>query len=174
MATFSLPHPRKKDKSAAKNSVGKLINATLGTLRYVERNEHRGFDYAELVRPIEKHVDVVEASGHPFGAILLLCENARYAEPLLRSGNHDVVLLVTSAYHMRRAQLVLSRLGLSVIPDAVRAEEPVIPFFQAGATPTWPGVRFTNSVTSFNRACTTGPAFIDDETRRTHAHSATR
>lgn len=43
---------------------------TLGRLRYVERNEHKGFDYAELVRQLEKHFDVVEVFGHPFGAIL--------------------------------------------------------------------------------------------------------
>ncbi|SAK63921.1 YdcF family protein [Caballeronia ptereochthonis] len=55
-------------------------------------------------------------------------ENARYVEPLLRSGNYDVVLLVTSAYHMRRAQLAFNRLGLRVIPDAARADKPVISF----------------------------------------------
>jgi cyclopropane fatty-acyl-phospholipid synthase-like methyltransferase len=57
-------------KTAEKYSVGELINATLGRLRYIERNEHKGFDYAELVRQLEKYFDVVEVSGHPFGALL--------------------------------------------------------------------------------------------------------
>lgn len=89
---------------------------------------HRGRSDAEVYTP------EIEALGVSAADLILeqrsrtTYENARYVEPLLRSGNYDVVLLVTSAYHMRRAQLAFSRLGLSVIPDAARDDKPVISF----------------------------------------------
>jgi uncharacterized SAM-binding protein YcdF (DUF218 family) len=49
-------------------------------------------------------------------------ENAKFVEPLLRSGRYDVIVLVTSAYHMRRARLAFDRLGFNVISDAAPAD----------------------------------------------------
>jgi uncharacterized SAM-binding protein YcdF (DUF218 family) len=57
-------------------------------------------------------------------------QNVKYVEPLLVAGRYDVVVLVTSAYHMRRAKYAFDRVGFHVIPDpatADRAEFSVIP-----------------------------------------------
>ncbi|VXA95611.1 conserved hypothetical protein [Burkholderia sp. 8Y] len=57
-------------------------------------------------------------------------ENAKLVAPLLQSGHYDVVVLVTSTYHMRRAKLAFNRLGFDVEPDAApadRAEFSVVP-----------------------------------------------
>jgi 2-polyprenyl-3-methyl-5-hydroxy-6-metoxy-1,4-benzoquinol methylase len=52
-------------KDAKPYSWSELVHATLGRMEGVERNEHKGFDYAQLVRQIGRHFDVVEVSGHP-------------------------------------------------------------------------------------------------------------
>ncbi|WP_244817778.1 YdcF family protein [Caballeronia sp. Lep1P3] len=57
-------------------------------------------------------------------------ENAKFVEPLLQGGHYDAVVLVTSAYHMRRAKIAFDRLGFDVIPDAApadRAEFSLVP-----------------------------------------------
>ncbi len=45
-------------------------------------------------------------------------ENGAKTLPLLQARGIRRILLVTSAYHMRRAQAVFERLGLEVIPAA--------------------------------------------------------
>jgi len=51
-------------------------------------------------------------------------ENARFVKPLLHDGRYDVVVLVTSSYHMRRAKLIFNHLGMDVIAEAARADGP--------------------------------------------------
>lgn len=46
-------------------SWAELFNASIGRLHRVERNDHKGFDYAELVRQISKHFSIVSVSGLP-------------------------------------------------------------------------------------------------------------
>jgi hypothetical protein len=48
-------------------SPAELCNAALGRLHKVPRREHKGFDYAALVREVEKYFDIVSVSGHPLG-----------------------------------------------------------------------------------------------------------
>lgn len=52
-------------KDAHAYSFSEVVNATLGRMHRVARNEHKGFDYAALTRQISKHFDVVSVSGHP-------------------------------------------------------------------------------------------------------------
>ena len=54
-------------KDAHAYTAGELVNATLGRMERVERDEHKGFDYAAMVQAIDKHFDVISVSGHPFG-----------------------------------------------------------------------------------------------------------
>ncbi len=35
-------------------------------MNLVERNDHKGFDYDDMIRMIARHFDVVEVSGYPF------------------------------------------------------------------------------------------------------------
>jgi cyclopropane fatty-acyl-phospholipid synthase-like methyltransferase len=43
-----------------------LCFATFGKLHKVERREHKGFDYDELIRLIADRFEIIEVSGHPF------------------------------------------------------------------------------------------------------------
>jgi uncharacterized SAM-binding protein YcdF (DUF218 family) len=52
-------------------------------------------------------------------------ENAKYVEPLLHIGHYDAIVLVTSAYHMRRSMIAFERLGLKIIPDPADADRAV-------------------------------------------------
>jgi uncharacterized SAM-binding protein YcdF (DUF218 family) len=49
-------------------------------------------------------------------------ENASYVKPILHDGRYDSVVLVTSSYHMRRAELVFNHLGMNVTPESARAD----------------------------------------------------
>ena len=42
-----------------------LINATLGRMDRVARDQHKGFDFNALVQQLSKHFKVLEVSGHP-------------------------------------------------------------------------------------------------------------
>lgn len=53
-------------------------------------------------------------------------ENAKYVKPLLQKGRYDCVVLITSSYHMRRADLTFNRLGIEVRPDAAYADAAVL------------------------------------------------
>lgn len=62
-------------KHVAKAAIGssqpytarELFYATLGDLTQVERNEHKGFDYAQLVAQMARHFDIVRVEPIPFG-----------------------------------------------------------------------------------------------------------
>ena len=56
-------------KDAHAYSLSEVVNATLGRMHRVKRNEHKGFDYAALTRQIGKHFDVVSVSGHPLALL---------------------------------------------------------------------------------------------------------
>jgi hypothetical protein len=43
-----------------------IWGALTGRMDLVERNDHKGFDYDDMVRRIGNHFDVVEVSGYPF------------------------------------------------------------------------------------------------------------
>jgi uncharacterized SAM-binding protein YcdF (DUF218 family) len=49
-------------------------------------------------------------------------ENAKFTSPLLKEGQFDSVVLVTSAYHMRRAQLNFDRFGIHTIAAPAHAD----------------------------------------------------
>ncbi|HEV8128086.1 MAG TPA: class I SAM-dependent methyltransferase [Candidatus Eisenbacteria bacterium] len=40
--------------------------ALIGRMNLVERNDHKGFDYDDMVRQIGRYFDVLEVSGYPF------------------------------------------------------------------------------------------------------------
>jgi len=46
-----------------------IVAAAFGRMDRVERSEHKGFDYAQLVRQIERYFDVVRVCGLPFGLL---------------------------------------------------------------------------------------------------------
>lgn len=46
-------------------SFSEFINATLGNMDKVERDEHKGFNYREMIEAISTYFDIVEVSGHP-------------------------------------------------------------------------------------------------------------
>lgn len=48
-------------------SLSELMNATLGRMDLVDRQDHKGFDYDKLIVDIEKYFDVISVSGHPLG-----------------------------------------------------------------------------------------------------------
>ena len=50
-------------------SFREIVAATFGRMDRIERSEHKGFDYAELVRQIERHFDIVKVCGLPFGIL---------------------------------------------------------------------------------------------------------
>jgi uncharacterized SAM-binding protein YcdF (DUF218 family) len=66
--------------------------------------------------------DILQIMGVPPAALILeersrdTYENARYSAQLLRQMDIGQVLLVTSAFHMRRAEAVFRAQGVSVIP----------------------------------------------------------
>jgi uncharacterized SAM-binding protein YcdF (DUF218 family) len=70
---------------------------------------------AELMR------DILRVMGVPTAAMVLeeasrtTHDNARFTVPLLRERGWDEVLLVTSAFHMRRAVALFQRQGMAVI-----------------------------------------------------------
>jgi len=47
-------------------SVGECINATLGRMDKVTRNEHKGFDYDIVIQSVSKYFDTYRLSGYPF------------------------------------------------------------------------------------------------------------
>lgn len=72
----------------------------------------------------EEMAEVLTAMGLPPEALLLeplsrnTYENAFYSAQLLQQRGVDRVLLVTSAFHMRRAQKVFEAQGIEVVPAA--------------------------------------------------------
>lgn len=52
-------------------SISELINATLGRMKYVERNQHKGFDYVALRSHLKNYFELVEEQGIPFSYLPL-------------------------------------------------------------------------------------------------------
>lgn len=50
-------------------SFKEVINAFLGNMDQVSRNQHKGFDYISLIKDIQKYFDIIEISGHPFSLL---------------------------------------------------------------------------------------------------------
>ncbi|MCB1842042.1 MAG: YdcF family protein, partial [Halioglobus sp.] len=97
--------------------------------------------------------DVLRVMGVPAKAMLLetqsrnTAENAQFSGQLLRDRDLQRVLLVTSAFHMRRAERLFRAEGLQVIPAPTDFQRLVV----AGTLPGWlPGVdnlaRSTNAL----------------------------
>lgn len=53
-------------KDADTYTLTELVNATLGRMERVSRQDHKGFDYKKLIVEIEKYFDVRAVSGFPF------------------------------------------------------------------------------------------------------------
>jgi cyclopropane fatty-acyl-phospholipid synthase-like methyltransferase len=58
-------------KSDGKYTPAELLNATLGRMDRVGRDEHKGFDYDALIRQLDKRFEILEVSGHPLGGLPL-------------------------------------------------------------------------------------------------------
>jgi hypothetical protein len=43
-----------------------IMNATLGKMEHVARNEHKGFDYQKLIASVDRYFDVIDVGGTPF------------------------------------------------------------------------------------------------------------
>ncbi|OAD21356.1 Ubiquinone biosynthesis O-methyl transferase [Candidatus Thiomargarita nelsonii] len=50
-------------------TVAEFINATLGKMHKVKRDEHKGFDYDLLIEDISKYFEIHRVSGIPFGLL---------------------------------------------------------------------------------------------------------
>lgn len=48
-------------------SVREFLNATLGRLENVARQEHKGFDYNAVIQSVSRYFTVCRVSGYPFG-----------------------------------------------------------------------------------------------------------
>jgi hypothetical protein len=46
-----------------------IVNATLGRMNLVERDQHKGFDYAQLKLQLAEYLDLIEESGIPFSRL---------------------------------------------------------------------------------------------------------
>jgi hypothetical protein len=55
-------------------SVRELLAATAGRMQHVTRDEHKGFDYQDVIRSAERYFAVVQVAGYPF-PWLPLCMN---------------------------------------------------------------------------------------------------
>jgi len=53
-------------RSAQEYTLGEIMNATLGRMEKVERNEHKGFDYVALVDQISHYFEIVSIEAIPF------------------------------------------------------------------------------------------------------------
>jgi hypothetical protein len=56
-------------KGARQYTPAEVFNATLGRVDKVVRDQHKGFDYAALIRQVERRFDILEVTGHPFSAL---------------------------------------------------------------------------------------------------------
>ncbi len=72
---FLLKHLTKKLTQEKKEqedvSLKELFYSTFGNLKKVKRNvkHHKGFDYSELKKDLQKHFDIVESNGLPFTSL---------------------------------------------------------------------------------------------------------
>ncbi|MGF1644440.1 MAG: class I SAM-dependent methyltransferase [Thiotrichales bacterium] len=53
-------------KDSERYTAAEVVNATLGRMHRVGRNEHKGFDYAELVARMNRYFVIERVCGHPF------------------------------------------------------------------------------------------------------------
>jgi len=53
-------------KDADDYTFRELVNATLGRMHSVERDEHKGFDYEALIRHLAQYFDIASVTGLPF------------------------------------------------------------------------------------------------------------
>lgn len=60
-------------KDADRYTFKEAVNATLGRMTRIVRNEHKGFDYVALIRQIENHFEVIRVVGYPFPGLLPPC-----------------------------------------------------------------------------------------------------
>ena len=60
-----------RDDDAHRYTVVEVLNATLGRMHLVRRDEHKGFDYAALATKLSERFDVLSVVGLPLGPPLL-------------------------------------------------------------------------------------------------------
>lgn len=46
-------------------TLGELVNASFGNTEKVKRNEHKGFNYKNLIATMAEYFEIIEVSGHP-------------------------------------------------------------------------------------------------------------
>lgn len=90
----------------------------------------------------EQMKDILEVMGVPAERMLLESnsrnthDNAVYSAQLLRASGMDRILLVTSAYHMRRSLALFEAQGLDVVPAPTDYQQLVTPQLLPGWLPT--------------------------------------
>ena len=42
-----------------------FILASIGLTKYVHRNQHKGFDYNEIIKTVSKHFEIIKVQPHP-------------------------------------------------------------------------------------------------------------
>tara|TARA_A100001388_G_scaffold276415_1_gene264117 strand:+ start:824 stop:1537 length:714 start_codon:yes stop_codon:yes gene_type:complete len=57
--------PKNDDPGIVIYSLKDILNLTLGRTNYVNRNEHKGFDYDHLIYDVRKYFDIVAIEGYP-------------------------------------------------------------------------------------------------------------
>lgn len=94
--------------------------------------------------------DILEVMGVPGAALILerrsrnTHDNARFTAPIVRREGFERVLLVTSAFHMRRAVALFQAQGIEVIPAATDHQVSVFPSDSMQLMPTLVGLTYTH------------------------------
>jgi uncharacterized SAM-binding protein YcdF (DUF218 family) len=99
---------------------------------------------AELTRDILKVMGVPEQAMILEGRARDTYDNAVYTTPILKARQFERVLLVTSAFHMRRSVALFAAQGVDVIPAATDHQITIMPTEALDYLPTMVGLTYTH------------------------------